>query len=259
MAREKSIFITGAASGIGRATARLFAGKGWFVGGGDVDDAGLNSLTAEIGSAGCSFHVMDVTDETSVRRAVDAFASQSGGGIDVLFNCAGILAMGPHHEIPLADQKRILDVNVNGMLNAIHAAFDRLRAAPGSRIINMSSASAVYGTPELAVYSAAKFAIRGLTEALNIEFGRMGIHVCDVMAFYVKTPMILDAPVKAGSVARMGVRLEPRDVAAVVWKAAGGRRLHYRVGWLLTLTVFFNWAFPLFRRRMTAFLALSKK
>lgn len=259
MPEQKSIFITGVASGIGLATARVFAEKGWYVGGGDVSENRLAALESEIGSTGCRFSVMDVTDIKSVCLAVQDFSTATGGKMDVLFNCAGIIRMGVHHEIALEDQKRIVDVNFNGILNCIHASLGLLKRTPGSRIINMSSASAVYGTPELAVYSAIKFAVKGLTEALNIEFEPLGIHVCDVMAPYVKTPLIIDSAVKAGSVSRLGVRLEPRDVAVVVWKAVVRKRVHFRVGWFLNVLMLLSWAFPFGRRMMTKFIALSAK
>lgn len=257
--RKKSIFITGVASGIGRATARLFSEKGWFVGGGDVAEDKLMSVALEIGSEGCCFSPMDVTDIKSVGLAMAAFSEASGGKMDILFNCAGILRMGRHHEIPIEDHQQVVAVNLSGILNCIHASFDLLGNTPGSRIINMSSASALYGTPELAVYSATKFAVRGLTEALNIEFEPRGIHVCDVMAPYVKTPMIINAAVKATSVSRLGVRLQPMDVASVVWKAAARKKVHWRVGYFLKLVMPLQWAFPFANRLMVRILSFSGK
>jgi len=259
MSEMKSAFITGAASGIGRATACLFAEKGWFVGLFDANEQLLRSLEAEIGTERCCSRLMDVTDPADVRRAVAFFSEMAGGRMDVLFNCAGILNMGHHHRIPLEAHQRIVDVNFSGILNCIHASMDLLRTRPGSRIINMSSASAVYGTPELAVYSATKCAVRGLTEALNIEFEPLGIIVCDVMAPYVRTPMITDSAVKASSVDRLGIRLQPEDVARVVWKAAHGKKVHWRVGLLLTGVMLLSWAAPFGKRSVMKLLAFSGK
>lgn len=257
MENRKCIFITGAGSGIGRATALHFAKKGWFVGLLDLSETPLSSLAAEVGREKCFCQVMDVTKPESVRDAVSAFCGQTGGRMDVLFNCAGVLSMGGHHRIPLADQKKIVDVNFTGILNCIHFCFDSLRDTPSSRIINMSSASSVYGTPELAVYSATKFAVSGLTEALNIEFEQFGIHVCDVLAPYVRTPMIVDSKVQASSVGRLGIRLQPDHVAAVVWKAANGKRVHWYVSWMLSVLVFLSWAFPFGSRTLVKLLAFS--
>ncbi len=259
MTPRKSIFITGAASGIGRATAELFVQRGWYVGLFDINEQHLASLASTLGSSNCCYQRMDVTNLESVQSAVAAFEKAGGGKMDALFNCAGILSMGHHHRISIEVHKKIVDVNVNGILNCIHASLELLRKTAGSHIINMSSASSIYGTPELAVYSATKFAVRGLTEALNIEFEPLGITVSDVLAPYVRTPMIMDAHVKASSVGRLGVRLDPVDVARVVWKAVHGKRVHWRVGLLLDVIVFFSWAFPFARRTSARLMAFSAK
>jgi len=257
MGGRKSIFITGAGLGIGRETALYFASKGWFVGLFDIVEENISSLAAEIGEENCCHQVMDVTDIDSVRAATESFGNAAGGRMDVLFNNAGILSMGPHYKIPLESQTKIVDVNINGILNCIHAGFDLLAGTPSSRIINMSSASSLYGTPELAVYSATKFAVCGLTEALNIEFEPHDIVVSDILAMYVKTPMILDAEVQAKSVGMLGIRTMPEDVAKVVWKAAHGRRVHRHVGWFLKILVFVTWAFPFTNKAATKFLSFS--
>ncbi|MFO7560661.1 MAG: SDR family oxidoreductase [Desulfobacterales bacterium] len=237
---KKSIFITGAASGIGKATAELFSEKGWYVGLFDVNEEDLSKLYSTIGSQNGCMKKVDVTDPEEIEEAVDFFVENTGGKMDVLFNCAGILRMGYHDKIPLDDQKKIVDINFQGILNCIDTCFDVLKQTAGSRIINMSSGSAVYGTPELAVYSATKFAVRGLTEALNIEFEDYDIWVCDVMAPYVNTPMIQSAPQKASSVSLLGVNLSPRQVAEVVWKAANGRKIHWVVSRKLKLLMLLN-------------------
>ncbi len=257
MRTPNSIFITGAGSGIGRATALFFAARGWFVGLFDVSEAALASLAGEIGPANCCYQCMDVTQPEEVAAAVELFSSRTGGRMDALFNCAGILSMGPHYRIALADQQKIVDVNFKGILNCVHACFDLLKTTPAAHIINMSSASAVYGTPELAVYSATKHAVGGLTEALNIEFEPHDIQVCDVRAPYVQTPLILDSKVKASSVDRLGIRLRPEHVARVVWQAAHGRRVHWHVSFLLKILIFLNWASPFTRRQMVKLLTFS--
>jgi NADP-dependent 3-hydroxy acid dehydrogenase YdfG len=257
MVDKKCIFITGAGSGIGRETARFFASKGWFTGLFDIHEARLSSLAREIGPVNCCRRIMGVTRIVDVQEAVKFFSDSTGGRMDVLFNCAGILSMGPHAGTPIEVQKTIVDVNFCGILNCINAGFDLLSATQGGCIINMSSASSVYGTPELAVYSATKFAVSGLTEALNIEFEPHGIRVSDVSAPYVRTPMITDAKTRAGSVDRLGIRLTPQQVAAVVWKAAHGNRVHWRVGLMLKLLIFFIWAFPFMTRTLVKWLAFD--
>ena len=94
----------------------------------------------------------------------------------------------------------------------------------------MSSTSAEYGSPDHAVYSASKFFVKGLTEALNIEFEPLGIQVSAIIAPYVNTPMVNNASVKAASVQKLGVKIEANQVAQTVWKAAHGNKVIWRVG-----------------------------
>lgn len=256
---QKSIFITGAASGIGREAALLFAQRGWFVGLFDVNEPDLKALYDDIGPDYACCQRMDVTRPESVRAGAELLAGRTGGRLDVLFNNAGVLYMGRHQTIDPELKRRTVDVNLSGVLNGIDACFDLLKSTRGARIVTMSSASALYGTPELAVYSATKAAVCALTEALNIEFEPLGIHVCDIMAPYVQTPMITAAPVAAASVARLGVHITPRQVAEVVWQAAHGRRRHWQVGWMMRLLRLATNAFPFFQRPLVKLLAFSKQ
>ncbi len=254
---QSNIFITGAASGIGLETARLFARKGWFVGITDVNDDGLAALAREIGEDRCFAAVMDVTRPETVRRALDGFAERTGGRLDVLFNNAGIARMGPFDEIVLEDQLKIVDVNLKGAVTVTHLALPLLKATPGSRIISMASTSAVYGVPELAVYSATKHAICGFTEALDLELGPYGIAVSDVLAPYVRTPLVTKAERQAYSVQKTGINLVPEQIAALVWKAAHRHRLHWRIHYLTHVLVLTFWLFPFLRRPIVKHLALA--
>jgi len=257
MTPQKSIFITGAASGIGEAAARLFSRQGWFVGLSDINRRALTALHRELGIDQACCMETDVTCSESLLAAVDTFSRHTGGRMDVLFNCAGILRMGPHRAIPIEEQTRTVAVNLNGVLHSIQAGLPLLRQTPGARIINMSSASAVYGGPELAVYSATKFAVRGLTEALDIEFEPLDIGVCDIMVPYVATPMITDAGIQATSVRRMGVHVGPKTVADAVWRAAHGRKLHWKVGATIRVLMLGMWALPFARRFLVKTLAFG--
>ena len=220
----QSIFVTGAASGIGNATAELFGAPGWFVGCYDVDAEGARAVAERLGPKSRHGRV-DVTSLESWRTALADF-EPAAGGMNVLFNCAGILRMGRFEEVSPEECRRQLDVNVMGVILGIQASLPILASSRG-RIVNMSSASAVYGQPDLAVYSATKFAVRALTEALDIELRDRGVTACDVMPGYVDTPMVHDQTHHAPSLGKLGIKLGPADVAAVVWKAAHGRGLHY--------------------------------
>jgi NAD(P)-dependent dehydrogenase (short-subunit alcohol dehydrogenase family) len=220
---SKTIFITGAASGIGKATSLLFGSKGWRVGCYDIDVEGARKVAEQLPSA--AHGRIDVTSEESWKTAVSDFVG-AAGALDVLFNCAGILRMGHFEDVSPAECRKQLDVNVMGVILGIQTCLPLLERKRGA-IVNMSSASAVYGQPELAVYSATKFAVRALTEALDIELRARGVRVADVMPGYVDTPMVSSQSHKAASLHKLGVKLTPEKIAKIVWEAAHGTGLHY--------------------------------
>jgi len=224
---QKQVFITGAAAGIGRATARLFAARGWRVGLLDLDGAALESLVGELGTDAASAWCADVTDPAALAAALDGFCGGREGRLDLLVNNAGLLRVGPFEEIPAAAHRALIEVNARGVVEGLLASFPMLRQSRG-RVVNIASASAAYGTPDFATYSASKMFVRGLSEALDIEWRRHGIRVACVMPAFVATSMI--DGVSSASMARLGVQLGAADVAEVVWRAAHGRRLMWHVG-----------------------------
>jgi NAD(P)-dependent dehydrogenase (short-subunit alcohol dehydrogenase family) len=220
----KSIFVTGAASGIGRASALLFGRRGWAVGCYDIDVDGARKVAESIPHA--SHGRIDVSNEESWSAAVSDFEA-AFQRMDVLFNCAGILRMGRFEDVPPAECRKQLEVNVMGVVLGVQTCLPLLERTGSAAIVNMSSASATYGQPELAVYSATKFAVRALTESLDIELRPRGIRVSDVMPSYVDTPMVHTQQHRSKTLDRFGIKLTADDVAEVVWKAAHGRDLHY--------------------------------
>lgn len=224
-----AIFITGAAHGIGRACAERFVEAGWFVGAFDVDGVACADFARRAGTGRAMHGVLDVTDPAQWEEALRNFVQASGGRIDVLLNNAGILADGPFSEIPLQKQIAIMRINVEGVMLGCYQAKPYLQA--GDRVINMGSASALFGAPSLVSYAASKFAVRGLTEGLRAEWHREGIHVCDLMPIFVRTAMV-EGMTKVQAVSRFGARLTPTDVASKVYQAATDvrPRAHYLVG-----------------------------
>jgi NAD(P)-dependent dehydrogenase (short-subunit alcohol dehydrogenase family) len=139
--------------------------------------------------------------------------------------------------VPLGKHHAVIDVNVKGVVNGFHAAFPFLRKTPGARVISMASASALYGTPGFACYSATKFAVKGLTEALNIEWRRHGITVMDVLPLFVDTPMVRQFEHHPKSMDTLGMHLTASDIARTVWRAAHWR-LWPRVHWYANAQTF---------------------
>mgnify|MGYP000288869467 CR=1 FL=1 len=237
----KRILITGAASGIGLATARHFHDNGWRVGLTDVNDTALAQLAATLNHSW--YRRLDVTDSIACQHACRDFAED--GCIDVLFNCAGILQMGHFEDISAEQHKRIIDINVTGLINMTLAAHPLLQDSNSAAVINMSSASALYGTPHFASYSASKFAVRALTEALDIEWGRQGIRVLDIMPPFVSTPMLTEASFRSPVVDRMGVNLDADDIARTVFQAATETApVHNPVGGVFKLMTLSNKLLP---------------
>jgi len=256
MIKRKAIFITGAASGIGRETAVFFARKDWFVGIVDIATSGLASLEAEIGRDNCFVSEMDVTDPQSVKRSIDAFARETDNRFDVLLNNAGIVKFGNFEDVDLAMHHKIVDVNLKGCLSCIYYALAYLKKTPGSRIINMSSASSIYGLPDFSVYSATKHALSAMTEALNLELERCGVYVCDLKPPFVNTPL-LEVSEKVFSIEKMGINMQPAKVAQTIWKASHTHKLHWKIGATRPLAFLF-WLLPFARRFVVKTLAVAK-
>ncbi len=240
---RKSIFITGAASGMGRETAKLFHEKGWFVGAYDVNEAGLGTLEQELGSDNCTTRRLDVTSKPDFDTAVAAFGEETGGSMDILYSNAGIGESGWFEDVPYEAALRVVQVNLIGVLTSIYAALPLLKKAPNSLCFITSSSSATYGMPRIAVYSATKHAVKGLTEALSIEFARHGVRVADVLPGLIDTAILRNTPNRSGDAAKpteeeflaaapkkgMFRLTPPREVAECVWKAYHSDTLHWYV------------------------------
>jgi NAD(P)-dependent dehydrogenase (short-subunit alcohol dehydrogenase family) len=242
MSGRRSIFITGAAAGIGRATARRFAAADWFVGLYDVNEAGVRALQQELGADRACAGSLDVTDGAAVARALGEFFAAAGQRLDVMFNNAGIGQTGDFQTLSLEQHRRIVDVNFNGVINGSHAAFPYLKQTPGACLVSMSSASAIYGAPGLASYAATKFGVKGLSEALSIEWQQHDIAVMDLLPLFVDTDMVRKFEKELKAKDALGMHLTADDIAATVWRAVHWprwwRRVHWYVGfqgWFLAL------------------------
>lgn len=213
---QKTVFISGAAQGIGAAIAQLFYQHDYLVGLFDLNLEQAQNLATQLGPRARAGQ-LDVSDYTSWQHALKEFG-QWAGELNILINNAGILYSGPFEDSSIEQHQRCIQTNVMGVLNGCHAALPYLRQAKFARVINLSSASAIYGQADLASYSSSKFAVRGLTEALDTEWKKYSIRVLDVMPLFVKTHMI--EAMNAASLDKMGRHLTAKDVAKQVYKLA---------------------------------------
>jgi NAD(P)-dependent dehydrogenase (short-subunit alcohol dehydrogenase family) len=240
---RKSIFITGASSGMGRETAKLFAHNGWFVGAFDVNMEGLQTLEQEIGADNCLIRHLDVTDKTDFEATVAAFGAETGGKLDLLFSNAGIGESGWFEDVPFESAMRVIQVNFIGVVTSIYAALPLLKATPNSLCFITSSSSATYGMPRIAIYSATKHAVKGLTEALSVEFARFGVRVADILPGLIDTNILRTTPNRSNdrdkpteqefydNAPKKGMfRLMPAaSIAETVWRAYSSDKLHWYV------------------------------
>ena len=215
----KTAVVTGGASGIGAATARLFAQAGAHVGIGVVVDG--SQFAREIGAV---FQRTDVRRSEEVAALV-ARAVSEYGRLHVMFNNAGIELHGPLAAMDEAAHRDLLDVNVNGVFHGIKHAVPAMAANPGparGSIVNTASVAGLTGAPMLGSYAATKHAVVGLTRTAAIEVGPVGIRVNAVCPGIIRTPMLggfeIDDRVLAafGRVHSLGRIGEPEEVARLV-------------------------------------------
>jgi NAD(P)-dependent dehydrogenase (short-subunit alcohol dehydrogenase family) len=235
---QKTIFITGGASGIGRAVAERFGRAGWFVGIADINAEGMAGTAALIPAGHSSQHVFDVRDRAAWDSALADCAAAAGGRIDVVFNNAGIPIGGRIIDCSTEEIERTLDINLKGVIFGAQAAYPYLKAsAPGSCLLNTASAAGIYGVPGGSVYSATKFGVRSITESLDGEWKEDGIVVRDLMPSFIETPLLDHPPNRAshldirGQVTSAGLEITPvSEVAEAAWAAVHGQKVHTLVG-----------------------------
>jgi NAD(P)-dependent dehydrogenase (short-subunit alcohol dehydrogenase family) len=214
----KVAIVTGAASGIGLATAQRFASEGANVVLADINAAGLAAAQSRIlasGAQGVYCSPCDVSDESQVRQAVDSAIARYGR-LDVVVNNAGLMVFKPITELTGQDWQHVLGVDLLGAFYFIKYAF--LAMEHGGAIVNVSSVHAVETEALIAPYAAAKTALLSLTRSASIEGKARGIRVNAVLPGAIDTPMLWSNPnVKSGAekIATNDVG-KPEDVAAAI-------------------------------------------
>jgi NAD(P)-dependent dehydrogenase (short-subunit alcohol dehydrogenase family) len=212
-----AMLVTGGGSGIGRAVTAAALAAGARVAALDLDPSGTAPGAVQVKA--------DVSDDTSVMQAV-AYAVEQLGGLDVLVNNAGIGAQGTVEENPVEEWRRVLDVNLLGIVRTTRAALPHLRRSPHASIVNMCSVAATAGLPRRAAYSASKGAVLSLTLAMAADHLQEGIRVNCVNPGTADTPWVgrLLARAEDSQAERralearqpMGRLVTPEEVAAAV-------------------------------------------
>lgn len=186
--RGKKCLVTGAASGIGRATAQALVTEGAVLLLTDRDEAGLERVATELGAL--AWRALDIADF----EAVQTFASEvhaEHGSLDVLLNVAGISIWGTVEALEHHHWRSSIEVNLMGPIHTIESFLPAMiRAGRGGHLVNVSSAAGLFGLPWHAAYSAAKFGLRGVSEVLRFDLRRHGIGVSLVCPGAVDTPLV---------------------------------------------------------------------
>jgi NAD(P)-dependent dehydrogenase (short-subunit alcohol dehydrogenase family) len=172
----RTIALTGAGSGIGRALALLLAKKGVRLALADKDAAGLAETKALLGNAPATATVLDVTDDAALKSWIDE-AAREFNGLDGIINNAGLTVVAPFADTPVADFDRVMDVNFGGVVSGCRHALPHLKGRDSAWIVNVSSVFGMMGYPGQSAYNASKFAVRGLTEALHLELAQTDPHI----------------------------------------------------------------------------------
>lgn len=217
--RAKTIAITGAARGIGYATAAALLARGATVIIGDRDTEALADALNRLHPRGAvTGHHVDVTDRESFATFLDQARADGNGRIDVLINNAGVMPVGSFIEQSPVSIRAALEVNLAGVINGCHLVLPEMTARRDGHVVNISSMAGLVAVPGQAVYAATKFAVVGLSTALADEYAPHGVHVSAVLPTFTKTELIAGTTPSAAQ----GL-VTPEDVAAAVVKVLDKR------------------------------------
>lgn len=180
--------ITGAGSGIGRALAVALAARGARVFASDIDVESARATADLLGERHASV-ALDVTDASAFARAVERITTEHGR-LDLLVNNAGTAAAGEAHELSLAHWRRVLEVNLDGVIHGVLAAYPAMVERGSGHIVNVASLAGLAASPLLTPYAASKFAVVGLSRSLRAEAATHGVRVTAICPGVIETPLL---------------------------------------------------------------------
>jgi meso-butanediol dehydrogenase/(S,S)-butanediol dehydrogenase/diacetyl reductase len=219
--KNKVVVITGGASGIGLASARRFHGEGAAVVIADVNDAQGQAVAADLGDGRCVYQHADVASWEDVQTLIERAANEFGG-LDVLFNNAGVGSFAATPDLEVEEWRRVIDIDLSGVFYGCKAAIPHLRRRGGGSIVNTASISGLFGDYSFTAYTAAKAGVVNYTRAAAIDHAREGIRVNAVCPGPVDTPIIAGINQMPGvrelwdECVPMGRFARPEEIAAVV-------------------------------------------
>jgi short-subunit dehydrogenase len=212
--RGKTVVITGAARGIGYATAQALLARGARVVIGDRDIDALESAVAGISRLGqVSGHPLDVTDKESFAAFLDKARADGGGHIDVLINNAGVMPVGPFLSQSAQAIRSSIEVNFYGVLTGCQLVLPDMVTRRSGHIVNIASMAGIVAVPGQVVYAGTKFAVVGLSSALADEFAPHGVKVTAVLPTFTNTELIAGTSPSASQ-----KPVEPSEIAAAIVK-----------------------------------------
>jgi len=214
----RNFIVTGGASGIGLATARLLRQDGANLVLWDVDEAKLPAVGDELG---VETAVVNITRPDQVETAMATAVAQMGS-LDGVVHSAGILRSGGFAKMSLDVQRQVVDVNLNGSIVVAFTAVPYLRQSKGS-LIFLASSSAFYGPPEFAAYGASKAGVLSLAQSLRLELEDAGVHVGVLCPLFVSSPMVEDFR-DSGMYNGLGAAHTPEEVAQAIIKGLEKRK-----------------------------------
>lgn len=232
MLANRRVLVTGAATGIGRATAEYLVSQGARVFGAGLDAADGEALAAAHAAQGrpLLFRKADLTQEADVQAAVKA-AVDAFGGLDAVVNCAGVYMTGKRLEdVSDAEWERTMAINLTAIFRVCRATLPLLRAAGGGSVVNIASVHAIATVPGVPAYAASKAAVAGLSRQMALDYAVDRIRVNAVVVGSVATRMTLDGLEAAGGAEALGLSFDDNRIARI----ADPREIATAIGFLIS-------------------------